>query len=76
MNMDEFSFLWTTGKDAYVLVDTEFGYGIVNKKEQSVLSISDEDIYQAVIQKMLAEGNKIYDDILDAYADVPKKETE
>ena len=66
MNMDEFSFLWTTGKDAYVLVDTE----------QTVLSISDEDIYQAVIQKMLAEGNKIYDDILDAYADVPKKETE
>lgn len=76
MNIDEFSFLWTTGKDSYVLVDTEFGYGIVNKIEQTVLSISDEDIYQAVIKKMLAEGNKIYDNILDAYADVPKKETE
>ena len=42
----------------------------MNKIEQTVLTISDEDIYQAVIQKMLAEGNKIYDNILDAYADV------
>ena len=70
MNIDEYSYLWTTEKDKYVLVNTEFGYGIVNKTAQTVLSISDEDIYQAVIQKMLDEGNKIYENILDAYADV------
>ena len=69
MNIEEFSFLWTTEKDAYVLVNTEFGYGIVNKIKQTVLSISDETIYQSVIQKMLDEGNKIYENILDAYAD-------
>ncbi len=70
MNIDEFKYLWTTEKDNYVLVSTEFGYGIVNKKEQTVLSISDKEINKAVVQKMLDEGNKIYENILDAYADV------
>ena len=70
MNIEEFNFLWTTKKEDYVLVHTEYGYGIVNKKEKKVLCISDENLSQAVIQKMIAEGNEIYDDILDAYADV------
>ena len=70
MNTEEFNFLWTTKKEDYVLVNTEHGYGIVDKKEKRVLCISDENLSQAVIQKMIAEGNEIYDDILDAYADV------
>ena len=70
MSIDEFSFLWTSKKEEYVLVNTEFGYGIVNKLKQTVLSISDEAVYQSVIQKMLDEGNKIYENILDAYEDV------
>lgn len=70
MNIEEFNFLWTTKKEDYVLVNTEHGYGIVDKKEKRVLCISDENLSQAVIQKMIAEGTKIYEDILDAYADV------
>ena len=70
MDIEEFNFLWTTKKEDYVLVNTEFGYSIVNKKEKSVLCISDENLSQAVKQKMIVEGNKIYVDILDAYADV------
>jgi hypothetical protein len=70
MDIEEFSFLWTTKKEEYVLVNTEFGYVIVNKKEKRVLCISDENLSKAVKQKMLAEGNNIYEDILDAYADV------
>ena len=31
MNIDEYAYLWTTKKDEYVLVNTEYGYGIVNK---------------------------------------------
>lgn len=42
----------------------------MNKKEQSVLSISDEILEEEVIKKMLSEGIKIYDNILDAYSDV------
>ncbi len=70
MNIDEFKYLWTDKKSEFVLVHTEYGYGIVNKVEQTVLSISDEKIEDAVINRMLSEGNKIYDNILDAYADV------
>lgn len=42
---------------------TEYGYGIENKVEQTVLSISDEKMEDAVIDRMLSEGNKIYDNI-------------
>ena len=69
-NIDKYNYLWTTKKDEYVLVNTRYGYGIVNKKEQSVLSISDGILEEEVIKKMLSEGNKIYDNILDAYSDV------
>ncbi len=70
MNIDEYAYLWTTKKDEYVLVNTEYGYGIVNKKKQTVLSISDEELDKQLINKMLEEGNKLYENILDAYADV------
>lgn len=70
MNIEEYNYLWTTQKDAYVLVSTEFGYGIVNKIRQTVLSISDETLEDAIIQKMLDEGCKVYADILEAYADI------
>lgn len=70
MNISEFSYLWTTKKDEYVLVNTEYGYGIINKKTQMYLSISDDELEKAIIQKMLDEGNKTYEDINEAYADV------
>lgn len=70
MDNNDYTYLWTTSKDKYVLVKTEYGYGIVNKIEQMVLSISDEELETMIIQKMIEEGNKIYETILDAYADV------
>ena len=70
MNISEYEYLWDNNKAEYVLVNTEFGYGIVNKKEQTVLSISDEEREEAIIAKMLEEGNKVYENILDAYADI------
>ena len=69
MNIDEYSYLWTDKKEEFVLVNTEFGYGIVNKKEQTVLAISDESLEAEIISKMMAEGNQKYDNILEAYAD-------
>ncbi len=70
MNLDDYSYLWTTDKDDFVLVNTECGYGIVNKKKQLFLLISDDELADQLIQRMLAEGNKKYDSILAAYADV------
>jgi len=69
MNLNEYIYLWTDKKDEFVLVNTEFGYGIVNKREQTVLSISDEELEEAVIAKMIEEGSKVYENILEAYAD-------
>lgn len=70
MDIDDFSYIWTSEKDDYVLVNTEFGFGIVNKKKQMVLSISNDELEIAIIKKMLDEGNKTYEDINEAYADI------
>ena len=70
MNNDEFNYLWTTEKENYVLVKTTYGYGIVDKKEKAVLSISNPELRQEVINKMIQEGNKIYENILEAFNDV------
>ena len=70
MDISEFSYVWTTQKRDYVLVRGEYGYAIVNKREQTMLCISDDDVDAAVVEKMLEEGNLVYEDILDAYSDV------
>ncbi len=70
MNIEEYNYLWTSQKDSYVLVSTEFGFGIVNKKNQTVLSFSDETLEDAIIKKMMDEGCNVYQNIQDAYADI------
>ena len=71
MNISEYEYLWTTEKNDWVLVNTSFGYSIVNKTEQMVLLVSDEELEQALIEKMLSNGCTVYDNIKDAYNDVP-----
>lgn len=70
MNVNEYSYLWEEEKRDWVLVNTSYGYGIVNKRAQTALLISDDDLEEAVIDKMLAEGNAVYDDINLAYNDI------
>ena len=65
-NIDDFEYAWTTAKDDYVLVNSEFGYGIVNQKTQMALCISDEALEDAVIEKMRESGNRVYESILEA----------
>ena len=73
MNIEEYSYLWTTRKDAYVLVKSRLGYGIVNKVDQAVLLIEDDTLEDALVRKMLSEGCKVYQNILEAYSDVKKE---
>ena len=68
MCFDDFNYVWGEDKHDWVLVNTQRGYSIVNKKTQMVLLISISDLEEAVIQRMLNEGNLIFDDIVDAYA--------
>ena len=70
MNISEYEYLWTAEKEKWVLVNTSFGYAIVNKATRSVLLVSDDELEEALLECMLSAGNKIYDDINDAYADV------
>ncbi len=70
MEIIEFDYVWTTQKDDFVLVRDEHGYAIVNKREQKVLHIEDEGVGSAVVGRMLDAGCRVYEGILDAYADV------
>ena len=70
MNLSEYEYLWTTEKGKWVLVNTEFGYGIINKYSQSMLFVSDDEIETAIIERMKSEGCKIYENINEAYSDI------
>lgn len=70
MNLNEYTYLWKDEQQDWVLVNTSYGYCIVNKRKQSALLVSDDDLEDALIEKMLATGNKTYENINDAYADV------
>ena len=70
MNLSEYEYLWTTEKEKWVLVNTDHGYGIVNKYSQSMLFVSDDELETALIERMKSEGCKIYGNIKDAYGDV------
>ena len=43
MGIREFSYVWTTEKDDYALVETDYGYAVINKRAQMMLCISDGD---------------------------------
>lgn len=70
MNLDEFKHMWESEKDDWVLVNTKYGYAVVNKRTQMALLVSDDELEKAVIRRMLEEGNRIYDNITDAYTDI------
>lgn len=70
MDIEKYSYLWNEKKSDYALVKSDFGYGIVDKKEKSMLLICDEELAQKIIIKMLESGNKVYDDIIQAFSDI------
>ena len=43
---------------------------VCQQKNQTMLCISDDDVGAAAIEKMLEEGNLVYEGILDAFSDV------
>ena len=69
MNISEYNYLWGEEKNDWVLVHTEYGYNIVNKSNQMVLLVSDEELEDALIERMIQEGNQRYDNINEAFED-------
>ena len=43
---------------------------VCQQKNQTMLCISDDDVGAAAVEKMLEEGNLVYEGILDAFSDV------
>ena len=70
MSIENYLYLWNEKKMDFVLVKSDLGYSIVNKKEQTMLLVSDEELEQKLISKMLENGNAVYDNINQAYNDV------
>ncbi len=70
MNIEEYKYLWESDKADWVLANTEYGYGIANKKTQMALLVSDDELEDAIIAKMLESGNRVYENINDAYSDI------
>lgn len=68
--MKNHEYIWTSEKEEWVLVNTPYGYGIVNKKRQSMLMVSNPELEKSIIDKMIEEGCKIYDCLDDAYNDI------
>ena len=51
--MKEHEYLWTTEKENWVLVNSEYGYGIINKKDQTMLMVSDPELKKHLSIKCL-----------------------
>lgn len=70
MDIDDYSYLWKEEKENYVLVNTRFGYSIINKRERNMLLVCDDELDRELVKKMLENGNAIYEDINEAFNDV------
>ena len=70
MEVEDYSYLWKEEKEDYVLVKSSLGYSIIDKKHQMMLVVEDDELEKKLIEKMLENGNKIYEDINQAYKDV------
>lgn len=68
MNMlSEYSYIWETDKDKYVLLNDELGSSIIfiNDKDIMFLLIDEDALVDSVIAKMMENGNKVYNNITE-----------
>ena len=63
--LNEHSYIWESDRDRYVLVKDELEYDIIfiNEKELMFFLIEDDTLADLIINKMLENGNKVYNSI-------------
>lgn len=64
--LNHFSYMWTTEKDEWCLHKLIDGnqivvYSIVNEVEELIALVSDNELLNALIEKLLDEGNRVVD---------------
>lgn len=70
--LDEYSYIWQTDKDKYVLLKDELGNSILFIKEKEIMFflIEDDALLDLIISKMTEHGNKIYNSIAELQKDI------
>lgn len=70
--LDEYSYIWQSDKDKYVLLNDELGKSILFIKEKEIMFflVEDEVLLELIISKMMEHGNKIYNSIAALQKDV------
>jgi len=63
--LNEYSYIWDTEKEKYVLLDDNVGKSIlvVDGQEIMFFLIEDDALADAIIERMLNAGNKVYKSI-------------
>ena len=70
--LEEYSYIWQTDKDKYVLLNDELGNSIlfIKGKEIMFFLIEDDVLLDLIISKMMEHGNKIYNSIAELQKDI------
>ena len=70
--LEEYSYIWQTDKDKYVLLRDELGNSIlfIKGKEIMFFLIEDDALNELIISKMREHGNKIYNSIAEIQKDI------
>lgn len=65
--LNEYSYIWETEKDNYVLLNDGFGDSIlfINGKEVLFFLVEDDALADSIIAKMLESGNQVYNSIAE-----------
>ena len=63
--LNEYSYIWESDKDRYVLLKDDLEYDIfsINEKKLMFFLIEDDTLVDLIINKMLENGNKVYNSI-------------
>ena len=65
--LSSYSQIWNENSEDYVLIDTGYGYTIVNKTEKYILWTANEDVSENVAAEMKKRKNKVFDCLKNVY---------
>lgn len=70
--LEEYSYIWQTDKDKYVLLSDELGNSIlfIKGKEIMFFLLEDDALHELIISKMMEHGNRIYNSIAEIQKDI------
>lgn len=70
--LNEYSYIWVTDKDRYVLLSDEVGNSVIFIDGNKIMFflLEDDVLLDLIISKMIEHGNKIYNSIEELQKDI------